>query len=73
MSADVTNWREPEHSEWAFQNINKIIDTAAIKKAAETSPLERKIHNFDNFQLDVPDKPSLGLQAFHNETDTNGR
>lgn len=72
MPTDITNWREPGHNIWGFQNVSKIIQTDPISKGSETSTLRSKPCTFDGFRLDLPDNISLDLPSFLSQTETDG-
>ena len=75
MSAEetnISNWREPDHNVWAFQNVDKILNTQTIKKGHKTSSLDSTPLNFDAFKIDLRDKPSLDLAGFLSATETDG-
>jgi hypothetical protein len=72
MATDLTNWREPEHSQWSFRNTNKVFNTAAINRGVNISTLPSKIRQFDNFKLQRQDKPAVDLSTFLSDTYTDG-
>jgi CubicO group peptidase (beta-lactamase class C family) len=72
MQANLSNWREPEYSPWAFQNIEKIIATQPIKKGTNTKSFNHKPHEFADFKLQVGDKPAIDLPTFLSATETDG-
>jgi CubicO group peptidase (beta-lactamase class C family) len=72
MQANLSNWREPEHSAWAFQNVDKIIATQPIKKGTNTKSFGHQTHDLADFKLQVADKPAINLQTFLSATETDG-
>ncbi|CAH0000689.1 unnamed protein product [Clonostachys byssicola] len=72
MTADITNWREPSHSIWGFQNANKIVPTDSIRKSSQAVKLTSKPHNFNNFRVQLPDNSFLTLPSFLSQTETDG-
>ena len=72
MATDLSNWREPDHSQWSFRNINKIFNTASIKRGARASKLPSKIRQFDDFKIQRQDKPTVDLSTFLSNTYTDG-
>lgn len=72
MSTDITNWRDPGHNVWGFQNVNKILQTDPISKSAKPSALPFKLSTFEGFKLELPDKSTLDLPGFLEHTETDG-
>lgn len=71
MSTNLSNWREPDHNIWAFQNIDKIIKTESIARGSKTSPLETRLRQFEDFRTYSSYK-LLDLPAFLEATETDG-
>ena len=69
---NISNWREPDHNVWGFQNVDKILNTQTIKKGHKTLSLDSTPLNFDAFKIDLRDKPSLDLAGFLSATETDG-
>ena len=72
MQADLTNWREAEHSAWAFQNVDKLIATKPIRKGSQTTTFGSDSQDFANFKLQLADKAPPNLPAFLSATETDG-
>ena len=72
MATDLSNWRDPEHNQWSFKNINKIFSTAVIKKGSRTSKLSSTSQQFNHFRIQPPNKPEVDLSTFLTETSTDG-
>nr|POE47569.1 6-aminohexanoate-dimer hydrolase [Quercus suber] len=51
MATALTNWRDPGHSIWAFQNIDKIIPTALIRKPARPERFEVEQSDLSDFEI----------------------
>ena len=74
MTANLSNWRDPEHVVWSFQNVDKILNTTPIKKGDKTTPLRAR-HvpvNLDYFNIKTSDGKSFDLSTFQQETNTDG-
>ena len=72
MSTNLSNWREPEHVIWSFQNVDKVLHTQPIRKGSKTSKIPLKPVQIDGFRINRPQKPSLDLPTFLDETETDG-
>jgi hypothetical protein len=72
MQANLSNWREPEHSAWAFQNVDKIIATQPIKKGMNVKSFGHKPYDLVDFKLQVGDTPAIDLPTFLSATETDG-
>lgn len=72
MVTDITNWRDPGHNTWGFQNVDKILQTDPISKGSKTSTLLSKLCTFHSFRLGNPDNSSLDLASFLLQTKTGG-
>ena len=72
MATNLSNWREPEHNIWAFQNVNTLLDTQTIQKGAESEPFESTLVQFDDFKLSRRDGQPVDLPSFLSETETDG-
>lgn len=72
MTTDISNWREPGHNIWGFQNTDKIIRTARIQRGLEAFPLQSELSTFDKFRVESPDGLTLDLAAFLSQTETDG-
>lgn len=72
LKTDLSNWRDPEHSQWSFKNIDKIFNTASIPKGSEPSNLASSTRDFRDFKLQPPNKPEVDLSTFLEETSTDG-
>lgn len=69
---DITNWREPEHNQWAFQNVDKILNTHTIKAGQATKELSYHLRDLSRFNLSRSDQPSLDFTAWLQATETDG-
>lgn len=72
MATALSNWRDPEHSQWSFRNINKVFNTASIRKGDKTSKLSSTPRQFDQFKIQPPNKPEVDLSTFLTQTSTDG-
>lgn len=72
MATDLSNWRDPEHSQWSFRNINKVFSTAPIRKGDKASALPTNSRQFDQFKIQPPNKPEVDLSTFLSQTSTDG-
>ncbi len=63
--ADLSNWREAPHSQWAFHNVDQIVPTAAIANDPDNiSVLKAALASLDGFSLPLPDGAVLDLAGF---------
>lgn len=72
MTTDITNWREPEHNQWAFQNVDKILNTQTVKAGENSKALDYNLQDLSGFNLSRQDQPSLDLVAWLQATETDG-
>lgn len=78
MVTDITNWRDPGHNVWGFQNADKIVPTETISKASSSSshpsaaPLKSELRAFDAFKVQLSDQESLDLPSFLARVETDG-
>jgi hypothetical protein len=72
METTLSNWRDPGHSTWAFQNVDKLIDVQPIRKGARTLHLKASQRNLDGFKLQLAEKPAMDLASFLSATETDG-
>ncbi|KAK5126986.1 hypothetical protein LTR85_008345 [Meristemomyces frigidus] len=73
MTADLSNWRESPHNEWAFQHIEEILSTHVIKRAEGSSALGSGAEkSFDGFKIQSGASPELDLAGFQEFTKTDG-
>lgn len=72
MTTDITNWREPGHNIWGFQNVSKIVPTDVIKKPSQPGMLASRLRSFDEFRLNGSDNSSLDLPSFLSQSETDG-
>lgn len=49
--ADLSNWRLPPFSRWAFHNVEKIIPVATVKAGGDPMPLPSTPRDFSSFQV----------------------
>lgn len=71
IKADVSNWRDAPHSQWAFINVDQVLNTQAIKKPPTAHRLETNERQFDEFRIQLKDKV-LDLPMFVSASDTDG-
>lgn len=72
MTADITNWREPEHNKWSFQNVDRILNTQTIKASSDPKAFKHEFKDLVRFNIEQKDKPSLDLGAWLEATETDG-
>ena len=72
METNLSNWREPEHVTWSFQNVDKILNTHPIHKGAKPSTLESEPSNSDDFKIITSEASLIDLQTFLTGTETDG-
>ncbi len=72
METNISNWREPDHSQWAFQNVDKLINVHQIRKGSNVSALESNLKVFDGFKINTPDGSALSIDDFLKATETDG-
>lgn len=72
MATDLTNWRTPGHTEWSFQNVDKVLNTRTIKTGDQKKPLDYQLREVKGFNLSREGQPSLDLDAWLQETSSNG-
>ena len=71
-TTNLSNWREPGHSQWGFVNVDKLISTYTIRKGDNPSRLESKPQKFDDFKITTKKSEEFDLPAFLNATETDG-
>jgi CubicO group peptidase (beta-lactamase class C family) len=72
-TANLTNWRTPPFSRWAFQNIRSILPVAEIESAPGSAWAFPAHHcSFDSFGVKLPNGSTLDLQGFLKATATDG-
>ena len=63
--ADLSNWREAPHSQWAFHNVDRVVPTAAIANAPDNvAALTSAPMSLGGFSLPLPDGSKLDLAGF---------
>jgi CubicO group peptidase (beta-lactamase class C family) len=72
MLTDITNWRDPGHNIWGFQNVEKILQVDSVSKSSHSSTWPTKLLAFDDFELAIPDNATLDLKSFLLQTETDG-
>ena len=72
MPVDISNWREPNHNIWGFQNVSKIVQTDPISKGPEVTTLRSESCSLEDFRLTLPDKSTLDLPSFLSQSETDG-
>lgn len=72
MTTDITNWREPGHNIWGFQNVSKIVSTDVIEKPPQPGSLVSRLQTFDAFRINGPDKSPMDLPSFLSHSETDG-
>lgn len=71
--ADLSNWRQSPHSEWAFQNVDKLIPTQTIKKSEQPSPLPSEPSPaLEGLRIPIDQQSSLDLPTLLETTHTDG-
>jgi CubicO group peptidase (beta-lactamase class C family) len=71
-AANLSNWRQPPFSTWAFQNVRDIVAAADIKAAAgDALHLPHAPRSLEGFRLGAGDN-ALGLDPFLAATATDG-
>lgn len=56
------NWRAHPQSQWAFQNVNELIPTAAIAACNDATSLETELQNLESLEFDSP-KGKVSLES----------
>lgn len=70
--ADISNWRTPPFSRWAFRNVGEIVPCAGIDHApGRAMALPPAPQSFAAFCLAAEDGAALGLDPFCKATDTD--
>lgn len=72
MPADITNWREPEHNQWSFQNVDQILHTQTINAGSKAKELNYNLQDLTDFNLSRPDGHPQDLAAWLHATETDG-
>ncbi|CAK4033436.1 Hypothetical predicted protein [Lecanosticta acicola] len=69
--ADLSNWRQSPHNQWAFVNIDKILKTETVGKSDAPSPLPSAPRSFDDFHVPYQDS-TLDLPGWIEEGHVGG-
>jgi hypothetical protein len=71
--ADLSNWRTPPFSRWAFRNVRAVLPVADVAVAAGTAPaLPSRPRSLDGFSLPKGDGSSMDFAGFLDATVTDG-
>lgn len=69
--ADLSNWRESPHNQWAFINVDQVVGTHEIKKGQSVQQLETDEKQLDKFRIQ-PKDDVLDLPGFMSASDSDG-
>lgn len=72
-TTDLSNWRTHPHSQWAFQNVDKLIDTRTIGRSTSSQALtEARDERIDSLHIPVADGETLDVKSLLQASHTDG-
>lgn len=73
QAVDLSNWRTHPHNQWAFQNVDKLINTRAVAKSTSpTSLTEARNARINDLKVPIAEGSTLNIDSLLETSHTDG-